>query len=53
VGEWVGECVWDFWDSIGNVNEINSQLKKRKKSIFNSGSTFMDFIGLQNKSKSH
>jgi len=22
--EWVGECVWDFWDSIGNVNEINT-----------------------------
>jgi hypothetical protein len=19
--------VWDFWDSIGNVNEINTQLK--------------------------
>jgi hypothetical protein len=24
VGEWVGEHVGDFWDSIGNVNEINS-----------------------------
>jgi hypothetical protein len=24
VGEWVGEHVWDFWDSIGNVNEINT-----------------------------
>jgi hypothetical protein len=23
--EWVGECVGDFWDSIGNVNEINTQ----------------------------
>jgi hypothetical protein len=22
VGEWVGERVGDFWDSIGNVNEI-------------------------------
>jgi hypothetical protein len=21
---WVGECVGDFWDSIGNVNEINT-----------------------------
>jgi hypothetical protein len=21
---WVGECVRDFWDSIGNVNEINT-----------------------------
>jgi hypothetical protein len=34
---WVGEWVWeggggDFWDSIGNVNEINKYLilKKRK-----------------------
>ena len=23
-----GEHVWDFWDSIGNVKEINTQLKK-------------------------
>jgi hypothetical protein len=30
-GEWVGENVGDFWDSIGNVNEVNTQLKKRKK----------------------
>jgi hypothetical protein len=22
--QWVGECVGDFWDSIGNVNEINT-----------------------------
>jgi hypothetical protein len=22
---WVGEWVRDFWDSIGNVNEINTQ----------------------------
>jgi hypothetical protein len=28
VGEWVGEHVGDFWDSIENVNEINTQLKK-------------------------
>jgi hypothetical protein len=26
---WVGERVGGFWDSIGNVNEINTQLKKR------------------------
>jgi hypothetical protein len=26
--EWVGEHVGDFWDSIGNVNEINTHLKK-------------------------
>jgi hypothetical protein len=25
VGEWVEEHVGDFWDSIGNVNEINTQ----------------------------
>jgi hypothetical protein len=31
VGEWVEERVGDFWDSIGNVNEINTQLKKRNK----------------------
>jgi hypothetical protein len=30
VGEWVWECVGDFWDSTGNVNEINTQEKKRK-----------------------
>jgi hypothetical protein len=24
VGEWVGEQVGEFWDSIGNVNEINT-----------------------------
>jgi hypothetical protein len=23
-GEWVGEGVRDFWDSIGNVNEIST-----------------------------
>jgi hypothetical protein len=27
----MGKCVGDFWDSIGNVNGINTQLKKRKK----------------------
>jgi hypothetical protein len=24
VGEWEWEVVGDFWDSIGNVNEINT-----------------------------
>jgi hypothetical protein len=24
-GEWVGEPVGDFWDSIRNVNEINTK----------------------------
>jgi hypothetical protein len=28
VGEWVWERVGDFWDSIGNVNEIIPNLKK-------------------------
>jgi hypothetical protein len=27
----MGERVGDFWDSIGNVNEINTQLKKGEK----------------------
>jgi hypothetical protein len=31
VGEWVGEHVEDFWNSIGNVNEINTQIKKKRK----------------------
>jgi hypothetical protein len=31
VGECVGEHVGDFWDSTGNVNEINTQFKKRTK----------------------
>ena len=26
-----GGACGDFWDSIGNVNEINTQLKKRKR----------------------
>jgi hypothetical protein len=26
--------VGDFWDSIGNVNEINTQLKKKKRKYF-------------------
>jgi hypothetical protein len=29
VGEWGEERVGDFWDSIGNVNEIKTQLKKK------------------------
>jgi hypothetical protein len=31
VGEWVGEGVGDFWDSIGNANEINTQFLKKEK----------------------
>jgi hypothetical protein len=30
VGEWVGERVGDFWDSIGNVNEIPKKTKQNK-----------------------
>jgi hypothetical protein len=26
-----GECVGDFWGSIGNVNEINTQFKKKNR----------------------
>ena len=29
-GGLVGQRVGDFWDSIGNVNEINTQLRNRK-----------------------
>jgi hypothetical protein len=28
---WVGERVGDFWDSIGNVNEINTPPQKKRK----------------------
>jgi hypothetical protein len=31
VGEQVGEHVGDFCDSIGNVNEINTQKNKKRK----------------------
>jgi hypothetical protein len=31
VGEWVGVCVRNFWDSIGNVNEINTLFEKINK----------------------
>jgi hypothetical protein len=31
VREWVREHVGDFWDSIGNVKVINTQLKKYLK----------------------
>jgi hypothetical protein len=31
VGEWVGDHVGDFWDSIGNVNEINTHFLKNTK----------------------
>jgi hypothetical protein len=34
VGEWVGEHVGEFWDSTGNVNEINTQVKN-KFNIYN------------------
>jgi hypothetical protein len=31
VGEWVGERVGDFWDSIVNVNEINTKTQQNKQ----------------------
>ena len=31
VGEWGGEHVGDFWDSIGNIIEINTQFKKERE----------------------
>jgi hypothetical protein len=31
VGEWVEEPVGDIWDNIGNVIEINTQLKNMRK----------------------
>jgi hypothetical protein len=35
VGRGVGwEGMGDFWDSIGNVNEENTQLKNSKKPTF-------------------
>jgi hypothetical protein len=34
VGEWVVERVGDFWDSIENVIEINTQLKKEISAIY-------------------
>jgi hypothetical protein len=39
--EWAGRglgrgACGDFWDSIGNVNEINTQLKKRNVNEENS-----------------
>jgi hypothetical protein len=34
VREWVGEHVGDFWDSFGNVNEINTLKKKELHQTF-------------------
>jgi hypothetical protein len=44
--ERVGEHVGDFWDSIGNVNEINTQLKKREREI----EIWKDLGGVEEKS---
>jgi hypothetical protein len=32
-GEWVWEGVWDFWDSIGNVNIINTPPPKKSPGL--------------------
>jgi hypothetical protein len=29
VGDWVREGMGDFWDSIGNVNELNTKKKNQ------------------------
>jgi hypothetical protein len=42
VGEWEGEQVGDFWDNIGNVNEINT--KKREKEIIREEETIMELV---------
>jgi hypothetical protein len=42
VGEWVGERAGDFWDSIGNVNEINTQIRKIKSGKKNKGCNTFD-----------
>jgi hypothetical protein len=33
VAEWVGEHVGNFWDRIGNVNKINTQINKKVLSL--------------------
>jgi hypothetical protein len=38
VGEWGGEGIGDFWDSIGNVNEENSLIKKKENMLIFSSS---------------
>jgi hypothetical protein len=45
--EWVGERVGDFWDSIGNLNEINSPPKKM--SVLEKSSSCCSFITVSNK----
>jgi hypothetical protein len=41
----VGEHVEDFWDSIGNVNEINTQLKKGRQPGSKSGNGWVGESG--------
>jgi hypothetical protein len=44
VGEW-GEGMGDFWDSIGNVNEENTELKKKKYiEIFKDFKSFLEYF---------
>jgi hypothetical protein len=47
VGEWVGERVGDFWDSIGNVNEINTQLNKKKNRLSPIWRNLLEFLQSQ------
>jgi hypothetical protein len=52
---WVGggvgaECVGDIWDSIGDVNEINTQLKKQNKTKNNKKEIFVESEYMTSKS---
>jgi hypothetical protein len=38
----MGERVGDFWDNIGNVNEINTQYNKKKEIEFSTEEYQMD-----------
>jgi hypothetical protein len=44
VGEWVGKGVGDFWDSIGNVNEINTPPQKRKSHLQKKNTFEMELV---------
>jgi hypothetical protein len=45
--EW-GEGMGDFWESIGNVNEENTQFKKKKRNHFSADSFLGHSHSLEN-----
>ena len=49
--EWVdrgwGEGMGDFWDSTGNVNEENTELKKRSKLTIKTIYKEIELIGIE------